>query len=111
MNELYIFYEEYKVEVLARLPFFLSELVEPFTANEFYYFIEKHGGKNLLRKAKIKIIISIEALCAGDKFCCQLCNTVISLAAEDRMQVKSASEKLQSSSAIGNCNSDYAKFS
>ncbi|MBH0057456.1 hypothetical protein I6F65_10830 [Pseudoalteromonas sp. SWXJZ94C] len=58
-----------------------------------------------------KIIISIEALCAGDKFCCQLCNTVISLAAEDRMQVKSASEKLQSSSAIGNCNSDYAKFS
>ncbi|MBH0020222.1 hypothetical protein I6F40_07585 [Pseudoalteromonas sp. SWXJ133] len=61
MNELYIFYEDYKVEVLARLPFFLSELVELFTANEFYDFIEKHGGKKIyLGKHKSKLEMSLK---------------------------------------------------
>lgn len=56
MNELNTFYEEHQTEVLARLPFFLSELVEPFTAMEFYEFIGKHGGKKIyLGKDKSKL--------------------------------------------------------
>ncbi|WP_404339066.1 hypothetical protein [Pseudoalteromonas mariniglutinosa] len=56
MNELQTFYREHKVEVLSRLPFFLAELVEPFSAKEFYQFIELHGGKKIyLGKHKSKL--------------------------------------------------------
>ncbi|WP_404339060.1 hypothetical protein [Pseudoalteromonas mariniglutinosa] len=57
------------------------------------------------------ITINLDALCKGERFSCQLCHTVISLAAEDRQQVQLANKQLQHSSALGQCQSDYAKFS
>ncbi|WP_409425021.1 MULTISPECIES: hypothetical protein [unclassified Pseudoalteromonas] len=57
------------------------------------------------------ITINLDALCKGERFSCQLCNTVICLASEDREHVKYANNKLQQNSALGRCQSDYAKFS
>ncbi|MEZ7278177.1 hypothetical protein [Pseudoalteromonas sp. 68 DY56-GL68] len=73
MNELYTFYDEYKIEILARLPFFLSELVESFSAKEFYQFIGEYGGRKIYlgkHKSKLEQSLSIELTQARyDKLC------------------------------------------
>ncbi|MGX1112136.1 transposase-like protein [Pseudoalteromonas sp. MBR-15] len=58
-----------------------------------------------------KITIQLDALCQGQRFSCHLCNTVISLAAEDRAQLQSVNKSLRENSALGQCKSDYATFS
>lgn len=58
-----------------------------------------------------KIAIDLDALSQGMRFSCHLCNTVISLASEDRERLKSVNQTLRNNSALGQCQSDYATFS